>query len=807
MASSDAQLQDFEKLGAFYLGRPYDPETGRTRDEWLLYDSKDLTTHAVCVGMTGSGKTGLCLTLLEEAALDGIPAIAVDPKGDLGNLLLTFPKLRPEDFRPWIDPAEAAREGATPEEYAARTAERWREGLAEWGQGPDRIERLRSATDLCIYTPGGSAGVPLAVLRSFDAPRGELAGDALRERVASATSGLLALLGLAGDPLKSREHILISNILTRSWSAGEGLDLPGIIRSIQSPPFERLGVIDLETFYPARERSELAMSLNALLAAPGFAAWLEGEPLDVGRLLWTREGRPRISILGIAHLSEAERAFFLTLLFNEVVAWMRTQPGTASLRALLYMDEVAGYLPPSAIPPTKPPLLTLLKQARAYGLGVVLATQNPVDLDYKALSNAGTWFLGRLQTDRDKARVLDGLEGASAGSGRSFDRRRIEQLLSGLGRRVFLMNDVHEDGPVLFQTRWALSYLRGPLTAAQIGLLAGARGKPEAGASQAPPVDAAPETTAPAGERPALPSDVTECFVPAPEPGRARSYRPALLGSVDLHFSHSGSGLDVWETAALVAPLAGTLRGNVWRDAKRLADGPPAVSEEPEPGASFAELPGPAARAASYKTWSRQLSSHVYKTLTRSLWQCPALGLFSEPGEDESGFRSRVRLRSQEARDLELAKLRERYAKRIGSARERIRAAEERLGREESQLDHQKLQAAISVGATVFGALFGRKLASVTNVGRATTAARSASRVAREKEDLARAGSKLEEARAEAGELEAELAAEAAALAARSDPAAAEVAEIQVRPRKADIAVRQVALLWRVSTRAGESGA
>ncbi len=466
-------MEDFEKLGAFYLGRTYDVSERRANPELLLYSSRDLTTHAVCVGMTGSGKTGLCLTLLEEAAIDGIPAIAIDPKGDLANLLLTFPELKPADFQPWLDPGDLQRSGKTADQLAAETADGWRQGLAEWGQDGARIARFRNAVDLAVYTPGASIGLPLTVLRSFAAPPQAILNDAdaFRQRIAAAASGLLALLGIDADPLTSREHILLSRLFKRAWRAGEKLSMPGLIREIQSPPIDNIGVLDLETFFPAKERFELAMRLNNLLASPGFSGWMEGEPLDIGKLLFTSDGKPRLSVISIAHLSDAERMFFVTILLNEMTAWTRTQSGTSSLRAILYMDEIFGYFPPSANPPSKTPMLTLLKQGRAFGLGVVLATQNPVDLDYKGLSNAGTWFLGRLQTERDQARVLDGLEGASAAAGARFDRQRAAATLSALGSRVFLMNNVHEDEPVVFQTRWTLSYLRGPLTRDQIKLL------------------------------------------------------------------------------------------------------------------------------------------------------------------------------------------------------------------------------------------------------------------------------------------------------------------------------------------------
>ena len=420
-----------DKLGSFYLGRSYDLESKKTTDEPLLYDSKDLTTHAVCVGMTGSGKTGLCVSLLEEAALDGIPALVIDPKGDLGSLLLTFPDLTAPDFQPWVNPDEAQRAGKPVEAFAREQADLWRTGLASWGQDGERIRRLKQSADFSIYTPGSEAGLPISILDSFAAPPPEVRGDAdlLRERVGGTTSSLLGLMGIEADPIRSREHILLSTIMGQSWREGRDLDLAALIRTIQTPPIERVGVLDLESFYPEKERFELAMRLNNLLAAPGFQGWLAGEPLDVQGLLYTSAGKPRVSVLSIAHLSDSERMFFVSLLLNQVVGWMRSRPGTTALRALVYMDEIFGFIPPSAEPPSKKPFLTLLKQARAYGLGVVLATQNPVDLDYKGLSNTGTWFLGRLQTERDKMRVMEGLEGLSA-SGAPFDKGAMERVLA-----------------------------------------------------------------------------------------------------------------------------------------------------------------------------------------------------------------------------------------------------------------------------------------------------------------------------------------------------------------------------------------
>ena len=510
---------DYEKLGAFYLGRPYDLATKAPLPGAVLYDSKDLVTHAVCVGMTGSGKTGLCISLIEEAALDGVPTIAIDPKGDLTNLMLTFPELRPEDFRPWINEEDAAKKGLTPEAFAAQQAELWKNGLASWGEDGARIKRLRDAADFAIYTPASSAGIPISILASFAAPPQAVRDDAelFRERVMTTVTSLLTLIGIDADPVQSREHVLLSTLVSAAWTQGKDLDVAALVGQVQKPPMAKIGVMDVEAFYPEKDRQKLALALNALLAAPGFSAWLEGVPMDIASLLRTADGKPRVAIVSIAHLGDQERMFFVSLLLNEILSWVRTQSGTTSLRAILYMDEIFGYFPPVATPPSKQPLLTLLKQARAFGLGVVLATQNPVDLDYKGLSNAGTWLLGRLQTERDKARVLEGLEGVAAAANAAFDKNAMDETLAGLGSRIFLMNNVHEDAPRVLETRWAMSYLRGPLTREQIRTLMD-------GKRPAIPKAATPSPTAPS----ATPAPATTSEV-ADKAQRAREARDAAV--------------------------------------------------------------------------------------------------------------------------------------------------------------------------------------------------------------------------------------------------------------------------------------
>ena len=542
-------MQDYEKLGALYLGKRYDLEGNSLTDELVLYDSKDLTTHAVIIGMTGSGKTGLGIGLIEEAALDHVPVLAIDPKGDLGNLLLTFPELRATDFEPWVDPQGATRAGLDVPAFAKAQAQLWKKGLGEWGQSPERIARLRAAADFRLYTPGSSAGQPISALREFKAPPAGLSEqdpDLFRENIQATATGLLTLLDIGGDPLTSREHILIaSDFLDEAFRAGRSLDLAGLISAIQQPGFDRIGVMDLDSFYPADDRFSLSMRINNLLAAPGFEAWRTGDPLDVGKLLHSPEGKPRVSVLSIAHLSDSERMFFVTLLLNEVIRWMRAQPGTGSLRAILYMDELFGYMPPIANPPSKNLFLTLLKQARAYGLGLVLSTQNPVDLDYKGLSNTGTWFIGRLQTERDKARVMEGLEGAGAGG--EFDRGEMEEILAGLGKRRFLLHNVHESEPVVFNTRWVMSYLAGPLTRDQIKRLAPTEpsglGDEGQGAQPIPRERPQTDTTT---HPPLLPPGLAARFLPITEEGEGDIvYEGRLLVAVEVTYQSVRHKVDV----------------------------------------------------------------------------------------------------------------------------------------------------------------------------------------------------------------------------------------------------------------------
>lgn len=831
---------DYEKLGSFYLGKTYDIDLGSRTDDLLLYDAKDLVTHAVCVGMTGSGKTGLCLDLLEEAAIDGIPAILIDPKGDLGNLCLTFPALQASDFRPWINESDAQAKGMTPDAFAQQQADLWRKGLEQWHQSPDRIDRFRNAAEVVIYTPGSNAGVPVSILKSFDCPPFEIVDDAelLRDRINTTVSSLLGLAGINADPIRSREHILLSTILMHAWQQSQNLDLAGMIGQVQNPPFAKVGVLDMEAFYPSKERFELAMTLNNLLASPQFAAWTQGEALDVGKMLYGPTGKPRLAIVSIAHLDDSQRMFFVALLLNQILGWVRQQSGTTSLRALLYMDEIAGYFPPVANPPSKQALLTLMKQARAFGFGVVLATQNPVDIDYKGLSNAGTWFVGRLQTEQDKARLLDGLEGAMATASKSFDRARMERVLSGLGKRVFLMNNVHEDGPVLLESRWALSYLRGPLTRSQIKQLMdpvktsrpGVSPGTEASLSTIPAsaVAAIPaRTTALAptsvshgtsratsalssvpGEtpglqqsRPVLAPDIPQFFLPlrgTRQPGARVEYRPMLLGFSWVHFLDKKAGVDVDQQISMLTEFGSGPVPIDWDTGTRIEVTDKDVERDPaDGGAMFANVPADAGKAKSYSDWQKKLVDTLYRTQQLDILRSEALDAVSNANESERDFRIRLQQKFREQRDAGIEKLRTKYATKMNTLTERIRKAEQKIEVQKAQATNAKVSSALSFGAAILGGLLsGRKIASASNVSKATTAMRSVGRSVSESSDVDRAREDLAAAQEQLATLETQIKAETDELSSRMDPASETFAKVTARPKKTDVRVDAVVLAW-----------
>ena len=802
---------NYEKLGAFYLGA----ESGADPLEApLLYDARDLTTHAVCIGMTGSGKTGLCLDLLEEAAMDRVPALIIDPKGDMTNLLLTFPDLAPEDFEPWVNPDDARRKDQTPAEFAAGQAELWKNGLGKWGQSGERIRTLRDTVDISVYTPGSDAGIPVSVMSSFEAPDADWDedGEYLRERISGTVSGILGLIGVDADPVQSREHILLANIFEHSWRGGEDLDLAKLILSIQDPPVRRLGVFDVDTFFPEKDRLGLAMQLNNLIAAPGFQGWIQGQPLDVPGFLSAPDGRPRHSIFYIAHLSEAERMFFVTLLLNQVITWMRRQPGTTSLRALLYMDEIFGFLPPVAEPPSKKPFLTLFKQARAYGLGVVLTTQNPVDLDYKALTNAGTWFIGRLQTERDKGRLLDGLEVAASAGGAT--RAELDALISGLEKREFLLHNVHEGAPETFRTRWAMSYLRGPLTRGQVSELMEGRDAESRTSDASEParagaavVQAAAPDDGLDASPPSIGGDVAQVFAPvrlgptgaalrveqeagatAAIVGQTLVYRPALVASGSVGYFHRASGGQHRDDYSLAArpDAGGALR---WDSAETLASAPAAGA--PEADARFEPLPESMNQSRELNGARADLEDYLYRTRRITIFEAEDLDAFSRPGESAADFRLRLAQVARERRDEEIDKIEERYETKLDRLDERIRKARATVGRYEADASAKKRETFVAIGESVLGAFLGRRSSrSASGSLRRMRQSSAAKQRAEDAEDT------LESLQEDARELEQELQEKVAEITARWEGSALELEEVPVTPRRADVDVSQIAIGW-----------
>jgi len=772
-------------------------------EDLLLYDSKDLVTHAICIGMTGSGKTGLCVSLIEEAAIDGIPTIAIDPKGDITNLLLTFPELRRQDFAPWINEEDVLKKGMSTEDYAEQQAILWKNGLLKWGQDGKRIQRLHESADFAIYTPGSNAGLPISILKSFAAPPSIIRDDneLLQERITTTVTSLLGLLGINADPIRSREHILISTILADSWQCGEDIDIGRLIQLIQTPPTSRIGMLDVESFYPSKDRFELAMQLNNLLAAPGFSLWLQGEPLDVAGLLYSPNGKPRVSIFYTAHLNDAQRMFFTSLLLNQIVGWMRTQSGTTSLRSILYIDEVFGYLPPLANPPSKTPLLTLLKQARAFGLGIVLSTQNPVDLDYKAISNAGTWFLGRLQTERDKARVMDGLEGASLTGQKQFNRQNIDQMLSALGNRVFLMNNVHEDAPAIFETRWALSYLRGPLTREQIKVLVEPLKIQQKITSsfqseKASPIIPSISSVSSKGisPKPTMLPNIPQYFVQPTQnqpTNPSTVYHPFIIGAAQVRFADTKTKTDLTKNLLFLTPVTNDPIPVDWENSKETNTEISNLQKTPLESVLYADLPAVALKAQNYSLWKGDFANWLFRTQKIQLLKSENLNTCSMIGETERDFRIRLQQDAREKRDEQVEELRKKYATSFARLDDRIRRAQMGVQEYESQARDQKYQTAISLGSTLLGGFLGRKVSS-----KATKTVRDMSRSrqkTRKKED---AIENLQALQQEKVRLETQFQTEVNMLEAKTNPITENLDSIVITPSKTNISVRFVSLIW-----------
>ena len=773
----------YEKAGLFYLGRDVDPQSFEPTEILTLLKNKNFTTHAAIIGMTGSGKTGLGIGLLEEAAIDNIPAIVIDPKGDMGDLLLTDPEFRPERFLPWVE-EEAKAKGEDPMTLAEKTAKMWKEGIESWGQDRDRVARFQ-AVSKTIYTPGSRAGVPIDLMSSLERPSAEILedGDDFAAYLKSTVSGLLALLDIEADPLDSKEYILLAQIIANAWSAGESLSIETLIGRIVNPPFKKIGVLPLESFYPQKERFRFATRFNAVIASPDFANWLGGESLDIQRLLYDDRGNAKIAIFSIAHLGEEERMFFVTLLLNKTVAWMRRQSGSTRLRSLLYMDEIYGFFPPVKNPPSKEPMITLLKQARAYGLGIVLSTQNPVDLDYKGLANIGTWFVGRLQTRQDIDRVIDGLGGKSDDD---LSRDQIARLLANLPKRTFFLKSAHLDAIRLFGTRWVMSYLKGPLKKEEIARLMAAHKTehaPELSTSSA-------RTQSPDGFGPApvLPPSIPQYF--EPDPTGVHRYHPTLAARVRVAFHDQRRGIDHRRTFTTDLLLDPGMNEPHWEKAEReelpFTRWP---SRAPKAG-RFAPLPAFVGSDDGLKDSRSALKDTLYRAERLTLYRCRRLRLESIPGECEADFLVRVRDALDERKEEAIETLKERYAKKEERLRDQLRRAQERIEKEKAD----QTSSLISVGASILGALFGGRGITASKVG---TAINRSGRVLRERGDLSRAEAKVQEILDKIDALEEKLAEEIDEIDETYTLEHYPVDSFSLRPRKSDITVETIALAWR----------
>ena len=830
----------------FYLGRLFDTKTVKVTTKALDYDPADLTTHAFVTGMTGSGKTGLCIGLLEEAALQGIPAIIIDPKGDLTNLLLHFPELAPQDFQPWIDPEMARRAGKSLDEAAGEASHAWRSGLSEWGINKERLLALQNAAQFAIYTPGSDAGIPISVLSSLAAPKldWEANREVLRERISSTVIALLGLVGMNDiDPIRSREHILLSNIFETHWSAGRDVELTELILQTQTPPFDKLGAFPVDTFFPPKDRMELAMVLNNILAAPAFETWREGEPLDIQDLLFMKDGRPRHSVFYLAHLSDGERMFFVTLLLSAVETWMRTQSGATSLRALLYMDEIYGYLPPTANPPSKQPLLRMLKQARAFGLGLLLATQNPVDMDYKGLSNAGTWFIGKLQTERDKNRLLDGLESAAGG----ISRGTMDKLITSLGKRVFVMQNVHEKAPTVFQTRWTMNFLAGPLTRTQIpdlNNLVHADGSLQATPKPAPaskrdskpqpsleslqpvsvpsssspvsspapvPVMSKPSSSNSNGgsvTKPPLAPGIREYFLPQnyslPEafqsaqramPSQAMIqgvvYHPALLAAAQIRILDRKYGVDTEITrAALVDSL--DRRGIVrWDNFSYRGPSLDKMETAPVASARFISIDSPLNDSKLMTALQKDFTDWVFRNSSVTARANTALKVFAGPDISQAEFMKTCADAARDARDAEISKKVAPLDKKIKALQDKQTREERELRQDESDLQSRNLEAGanlLELGAGLLGV--GRK--------KTITSQFTKHRLSQDaKANVDESVNTINDLKGQLAELQRQREEVAAEINSRWGEVVNDISEVNVNPKKTDVYVNIFGVAWK----------
>ena len=775
----EAKKEIYEKAGLFYLGKDVDKSSFELTDILTLLKNKNFTTHAAIIGMTGSGKTGLGIGLLEEAAIDNIPSIIIDPKGDMGDMLLTDPNFDPNTFKEWVED-EAKAKGEEPLEYAKKIASMWKEGIKSWGQDSSRVERF-SKVDKTIYTPGSSAGVSINILSSLEKPGSEIMDDAdnFSQYLTSTVSSLLTLVGIEANPLESKEFILLSQIIAKAWQSGINLSLESLVGAIMQPSFKKIGVLPLDSFYPQSERFKLANKFNSVIASPSFIGWLSGESLDIQKLLFDKDGKAKVAIFSIAHLSDSQRMFFVTLLLNKIVAWMRRQSGSSRLRALLYMDEIYGYFPPTKNPPSKEPMITLLKQARAYGLGVVLSTQNPVDLDYKGLSNIGTWFIGRLQTKQDISKVIDGLGGKIDSS---FSKEEIASLLANLKKRTFFLKSAHLDDIRLFGTRWVLSYLKGPLKKDEIAKLM-ANKKQQIDTKEPKSIS---QSSSDYVENIVLNGNIIQRY--EPDITGKKQYFPTIAANVEVQYIDTRRLIDLTKEFNLYLNLENITNCN-WDEEEILEEPLNSFPTKAPKGAKFKPLPNFILEDKDLKNCQRELKEHIYSSHKLELYRCKKLRLESKVDESYEDFVVRVKDLLQDKFEEALEKLKDRYKSKFDRLEAQIQKAAMQVQKEEAD----QTSSLISAGLSIIGALFGRS--TINKIG---TAVNKGSRVLKERGDISRAKAKLQELQERLEELKNELEEKIDELEEKYSIDNYEIDTIFIKPKKSAIDIEEISILWRV---------
>jgi transcription antitermination factor NusG len=556
------------------------------------------------------------------------------------------------------------------------------------------------------------------------------------------------------------------------------------------------------------------MAINSFLASPSFQAWMEGEAMDPAQLLWDPSGKPRHSIFYLAHLSDRERMFFVTLFLSAVEGWMRAQSGSPSLRAMIYFDEVLGFLPPVKEPPSKGPLIRLLKQARAFGLGLLLTTQNPVDLDYKALSNAGTWFIGRLQTEQDKARLLDGLESAASGEG-GFKRSQADLAISSLKKRVFLLQNVHEPEPAVFHTRWAMAYLKGPITRTQLkdlNALAGAVVSKSITPAQReiasqPVAEREALMMDGSATRPSVVSGVGEYFLPnnltvaralkdaSRDPASVSTlgqiYRPVLLAQATARILDRKADLDVDHSMSALVPdpdRRGVVR---WENYLHSSIRSEETDDIPLPDSRYANLDAPLNELKTLRQMEKDFVDYFYRNAEVKVPSNPGLKLVAQPGTTKAEFRAQCADAARESRDDEIEEVRQKYVAKMKAVQKRLAREQRELDEDQAEHSARKMEEMATHLENVIGIFGGSK--SRRRVSTSMTKRRMTSKA---KADIEESQDAIDTFKQELEDLEFEMNDAVEEIEDRWAEVAGEIEEVVFRAYKKDIHVEMFGVAW-----------